>query len=88
MGLSFGKLIVLAIVVSAVWYTLKRPNLIETVTRAARREMGKRPRPAAGPPEIEAEDLVKCGRCGAYVAAGSASCGRPDCPQGRQQRAH
>jgi len=29
----------------------------------------------------EAEDLVPCPRCGAYVAArGATSCGRSDCP--------
>jgi hypothetical protein len=87
MGLSFGKLVVLAIVIFAVWYTLKRPNLIEGVTRAVRREMkGRRPRPAEPAPALVAEDLVKCARCGAYGTADSGGCGRADCP--RQARSH
>jgi hypothetical protein len=32
---------------------------------------------------IQAEDLVACGVCGAYVSPRAPGCGRPDCPQPR-----
>ena len=52
---------------------------------------GNRP-PAAPPPPTQAqaprempprivEDTTACPVCGAYIAAGAAKCGRPDCPQ-------
>jgi hypothetical protein len=83
MGLSFGKLLLLAALAAVVWYWLKRPHLIEAVTRAVRREMRGQARPRPAGPAIEAEDLVKCERCGAYVAAHAGACGRPDCPRRR-----
>lgn len=87
MGLSFGKLLLLAVIIFAVWYTVKRPSLIEAVTRAARREMTKhRPRRAPPGPVREAEDLVKCERCGAYAAVGAPPCDRADCPRRTNRR--
>jgi hypothetical protein len=87
MGLSFGKLVVLAILVAIVWYGFKYAGRVQAVSRAMRREMEARrarPRPAASARAIAAEDLVKCDACGSYVAANSTSaCGRADCPWGR-----
>jgi hypothetical protein len=42
-----------------------------------------RRRPVPARPAIHAEDLVACGVCGAYIAAGSPGCGRVDCPRPR-----
>jgi hypothetical protein len=46
------------------------------------RELERRRR-APPHPAVTAEDLVACGVCGAYVAAGALGCGRPDCPRPR-----
>ena len=86
MGLSFGHLVVVVAVVLVLWYGVKYTQRIEAVRRAVRREMGARRHdaPHRRPTAAAAEDLVKCERCGAYVAAGSsAPCGRADCPSGR-----
>jgi hypothetical protein len=75
-GGGFGKLIVLILVILAVWYGYKYVNRVNEVREAMRR---KAPRP--GPTRsLKAEDMTKCRSCGAYVAEGAASCGRPDCP--------
>lgn len=84
MGLSLGKLLVLGVIVLAVWYGFKYRSRIEAVRAALQRERdARRQRPPAPGPTIAVEDLVKCGRCGAYVAArATSSCGRADCPWG------
>ena len=85
MGLSLGKLLVLIAIVLVVWYSFKYTKRVEAVRRALRHEMAARQ--ARARPQraqtLPAEDLVKCDRCGAYVAVRSAACGRPDCPRGR-----
>jgi uncharacterized protein len=85
LGLSLGKLLVLAIIVAAVWYGFKYVQRVEEVRRMLRQVQRQQQQRAsrAGPQTLEAEDLVKCRQCGAYVAARSTtSCGRPDCPWG------
>ena len=85
MGLSFGKLVVLVVIVVLVWSMFKHARRIEEVKTTFRREMAARRRSStAKRPTIAAEDLVKCDRCGSYVAAqGASPCGRADCPWGR-----
>ncbi|HUK59852.1 MAG TPA: hypothetical protein VLV50_11530 [Stellaceae bacterium] len=84
MGLSFGKLIVLALVVAVVWTVFRYARRVEATARALRRELERRRGGGQAPRSIAAEDLVKCSVCGAYVAGRAAqSCGRPDCPYGR-----
>ncbi len=79
-GFSLQKLIVLAGVVVAVWYGFKlitRLQQARDADAALRQSKAKRPGPARG----EAEDMVQCPVCQAYVPARSASsCGRADCP--------
>jgi len=87
-GLSFTKLLLLAILIIIVWYGFKYAARIEAVKQALRAETLRRrdggamrgnTRSAARP----VEDLVKCQRCGAFVAAqGTANCGKPQCPWG------
>jgi hypothetical protein len=84
MGMSLGKLVVLAIIIAVVWTVFRYARRLDTTARALRRELDRR-RASAKPAArtIAAEDLVKCDRCGAYVAGrGAQSCGRPDCPWG------
>jgi hypothetical protein len=83
-GLGFGKLFLLVAIIVIVWSAFKYAQRIDAVRRGVRREMDARRARQARGPTIAAEDLVKCDRCGAYVAAHStASCGRADCPWGR-----
>ncbi len=73
---EFPKLVVLILVFAAVWIGYRWLNGPARVP----------PRRRASPPPrraIQAEDLVPCGVCGAYVAAQAPGCGRPDCPQPR-----
>jgi uncharacterized protein len=85
-GLGFTKLLVLAILILIVWYGFKYTARIEAVKQSLRAEALRRRqggggdvRPAARP----VEDLVKCQRCGSFVAAqGAANCGKPQCPWG------
>lgn len=75
------------LVIWAVWYGLR---WLKRLPRAP----GPPPRPgmrrgersgerSGPPPRIEAEDLVACKVCGAYVAAGAPDCGRRGCPRPR-----
>jgi uncharacterized protein len=91
-GMSFGKLLLLAILILIVWYGFKYAARVEAVKQNLRAEAlrhrqggnggsgGARERtPAARP----VEDLVKCQRCGAFVSSvGTANCGKPQCPWG------
>ena len=85
--MSFGKLLVLGLLIAIVWYGFKYAARVEAMrARPARQQpraggSGGVPRAPAKP----VEDLVKCPRCGAYVAAhGAANCGKPDCPWGAE----
>jgi hypothetical protein len=85
LGLSLGKLLVLAIIIAVVWYGAKYRARIEAMRQSARQEFARRHAAAAPrPPASPVEDLVKCPECGAFVAAtGTANCGKPRCPWGR-----
>ncbi|MGO8917739.1 MAG: hypothetical protein ACLQJR_17690 [Stellaceae bacterium] len=76
------KLLLLVLMIAVVWFGFRYVSRVDAIRRHVREEMKRRQRPR-GPVSIEAEDLVKCTQCGAYVAARSASsCGRKDCPWG------
>lgn len=84
LGLSLGKLLILILLIGIVWYGFKYVQRVEEIRQRLRRQMDGQGRGAGqdGNSRV-AEDLVKCPRCGAYVAAKSrASCGRADCPWG------
>ncbi|HWE74458.1 MAG TPA: hypothetical protein VG328_14940 [Stellaceae bacterium] len=88
-GLSLTKLLTLAILVLIVWYGFKYAARLEAVKQAIRAEAQRR-RPGGGnlggdmrSSARPVEDLVKCQRCGSFVAAvGAANCGKPQCPWG------
>lgn len=79
-GFSVPKLLLLAIIVWGVF----------AITRLFRRPPAPAPTPEAsrsGPVArrgaSDAEELVRCERCGTFVAqTGARSCGRPDCKFG------
>jgi hypothetical protein len=70
---EFPKLVVMILVFAAVWIGYRWLN-------GPARELPRR-RTAPRRRANQAEDLVACGVCGAYVATRAAGCGRPDCPQ-------
>jgi hypothetical protein len=78
---SLGKLLVLGAIILVVWYGFKYAARVEALRNSLREEKARRQ--AAGPqrPTRVVEDLVKCGKCGAFVAAhGASNCGKPGCP--------
>lgn len=80
-GFSLSKFVLLALVIAAVWYGFKYMNRLEEIRRLLRQQQNRRERAPAATPRLQAEDLVPCRVCNAYVAAhGSSACGRPDCP--------
>ena len=66
------KLIVVSLLFIAAWVGYRWLN-------GFTRDLSRR-RMASPRAPINAEDLVACGVCGAYIA-GARACGRPDCPQ-------
>jgi hypothetical protein len=72
---AFPKLIVVTLIIVAAWVSYRWLN---GLTHDLDRRRRSAPHPA-----VTAEDLVACGVCGAYVAAGASGCGRPDCPRPR-----
>jgi uncharacterized protein len=92
LGLSFNKLLLLAILILIVWYGFKYAARIEAVKQSLRAEALRRRQAGGGVGAMRAdmrsaarpvEDLVKCARCGSFVAAvGTANCGKPHCPWG------
>jgi hypothetical protein len=75
------ELFIILVVVFAAWHIVKAFNRVSSQPPPRR--------PAAGPQRpqartlIEAEDLVACNVCGAYVASSARHCGRADCPRPR-----
>jgi hypothetical protein len=84
LGMSLGKLLVLAILIAIVWYAFKYQARVAAIRRSLREEIARRQAAARpSPPSRSVEDLVKCPQCGAFVAAkGATNCGKPACPWG------
>ncbi len=85
---SLQKLLVLAAVVAIVWYGFKFLGKLQKARAVEAKEQKKAPRqPRKGrwrrgkDEALEAEDMVQCPVCAAYVPArGGSACDRPDCP--------
>lgn len=77
--ISVPKLLLIVLLGIAAWFALRWLNRPAgpVVRRTATAGAGPRPQQAA----IEAEDLVACRVCGAYVAASARACGKAGCPQ-------
>ncbi len=81
-GFSLTKLLVLAAIVSAIWYAFK---LIGRLDQRRKREIkARRDNPGGGGAVNvpgKPEEMVQCPVCESYVAAqGVGPCGRDDCP--------
>jgi uncharacterized protein len=88
-GLSLTKILLTIFVIVAVWYVYKvyqrKKKLSEegVATPFARLFRGEslKARSASAAAAKEAEDMVACPTCGAYVSPRSAvSCGKANCP--------
>ena len=88
-GFSLQKFLVLAAVIALVWYGFKYVGRLQDQRkaggglggRAARRSKSRGGTSAAGPRTPEAEDMVACPVCQAYVQVrGAMRCDRSDCP--------
>ncbi len=86
-GFSLYKLLVLAAILGAVWYAFKfigrldqrRKRALKTRCEGANGETAGGVAARGG--ATQAEDMVQCPVCQAYVAArGAGNCGREDCP--------
>ncbi len=92
-GFSLQKLLVLVAVIALVWYGFKFVGRLQDQRKAdgglgarASRRPQRRDRPSTAEPRAEpsardAEDMVACPVCQAYVQArGVTRCDRSDCP--------
>ena len=88
-GFSLQKFLVLAAVIALVWYGFKYVGRIQDQrkadgglgARAGRRPKKRGGASAAEPGGQDAEDMVACPVCQAYVQArGATRCDRSDCP--------
>jgi hypothetical protein len=83
-GFGVNKFVVLVVLIVAVWYAFKYVGRVEEVRRTLKRARDAAERARAqqrGEARLQAEDMVKCRVCDAYVAAsGAGKCGRSDCP--------
>ncbi len=79
-GFSLSKLLVLAAIVSAIWYAFR---LIGRLDQRRKREVKARRDNPGGVADLpgKPEDMVQCPVCESYVTAqGVGPCGRDDCP--------
>ena len=72
---AFPKLIIVVLIAAAAWVGYRWLNGVT-------RDLSSR-RPTPPHRTINAEELVACEVCGAYVATGAGACSRPDCPRPR-----
>ena len=79
-GFSLTKLLVLAAIVSAIWYGFK---LIGRLDQRRKHEIKARRDDSGGAANVpgKPEEMVQCPVCESFVAAqGVGPCGRDDCP--------
>ncbi len=84
-GFSIQKLIFTVAIIAAVWYGFKWVSRMkvkrdeEARQRLRRDNEGGAGAPASNP--TDAEEMIECKTCGAFVASvGATACGREDCP--------
>ncbi|MFZ2005047.1 MAG: hypothetical protein WAV02_08160 [Stellaceae bacterium] len=73
------ELFLILLVVFAAWHVVKMFNRANSPRPPAPRPQA----PRQAQRSIEAEDLVACNACGAYIASSARHCGRANCPQPR-----
>ncbi|HEX9702015.1 MAG TPA: hypothetical protein VGA19_04130 [Rhodospirillales bacterium] len=79
-GFSLQKLIFTAAVIALIWYGFKWLGRVQVKREREAKERLRGGGTAAGAVD-DAETMIKCPACGAYVAASAPrSCGQADCP--------
>lgn len=75
-GFSFGKVLLLAVVIAGVWYGWRWLQRVQAVSRDEELKQAQdRARTIGG------EDMVKCPACETYLSPRTArACGRAACP--------
>lgn len=76
-GISFWKVVVLVAVIAVVWFGFRWFQRWQAESLARAKDADSRSRTGR---EIQAETMVACRVCGAYVVAKARSCGRRGCP--------
>lgn len=90
-GFSVTKLLLLAAIIAGVWYGFKMIGRLDSARKSeaklrARQAQEKKRAPERGRREArrsdpDAEEMVQCPACLAYVpTVNTRNCGRPDCP--------
>jgi uncharacterized protein len=82
-GLSLTKILLTIFVIVAVWYGWRWYQRYQALEAKRERDesVPKNDRRANGRGQVEAEDMIECRTCGAFVAASRrVGCGRKDCP--------
>ena len=69
LGLSFGKILLLALIIVVAWRGLR---IMGQMQRKLDEHRARQAQPRARPqPQVRATDLVECPRCGTYVPNGT-----------------
>lgn len=72
---GFGKILVLAVIIAAVWYGFKFVGRLQANRQEEPRDGGREG------DSKDAGDMVKCPQCAAFVVAGAAAkCSKSECP--------
>ena len=72
---GFGKILVLAIIIVAVWYGFKFVGRLQAKRQEELKNAGREGN------SKDAGDMVKCPQCAAFVVAGGAAkCSQSECP--------
>ncbi|MBI2256725.1 MAG: hypothetical protein HYU58_19035 [Proteobacteria bacterium] len=72
---TFPKLLIIAAIIAAVWYFMRRGQVARREQESGREQSGSAAKPGARP-QKPIEDMVQCKSCGAYFPAkSSCSCG-------------
>ena len=74
LGFSLPKILVLIVIIVAVWYGFKLFTRGRNVATGGEQKEAGQVKPDAS------LEMKPCRVCGDYVAAGTKSCGRGDCP--------
>lgn len=70
---SFPKLLIIAAIIAAVWYFIRRGQVAKSEANDARGDSAAKP---GARPQKPIEDMIQCKSCGAYFPAKSGcSCG-------------
>jgi uncharacterized protein len=75
-ALSFGKILLLAVVIAGAWFGWRWWRRVQKVSRDEAAELAR-----ARARQMRGEDMVRCPVCEVYLSPSTArACGRENCP--------